>query len=67
MACRGQTFQYSRGWTNGKRDGSNGGGIKSYYPAPSSLQHYLGKEEDALSDIIDMPLSKTENDRKLER
>ncbi|XP_022219363.1 pro-corazonin [Drosophila obscura] len=58
MACMGQTFQYSRGWTNGKRALSS----------PSSLLsngHFHRANEFGFSDLYDVP--DWSSDRRLER
>ncbi|XP_030374721.1 pro-corazonin [Scaptodrosophila lebanonensis] len=54
MACMGQTFQYSRGWTNGKRAPLSG-------PLLSSGHFQRGDEQ--LANLYDFQ----ENERKLER
>ncbi|KAI8129923.1 hypothetical protein FF38_03411 [Lucilia cuprina] len=54
MACMGQTFQYSRGWTNGKRAG-----------AATTLNNLLhNKEDDGMSELFEVQEA---NERRLER
>ncbi|XP_013102492.1 pro-corazonin [Stomoxys calcitrans] len=54
MACMGQTFQYSRGWTNGKR---SGGG--------SSTSNIFRKDDEGMSELFDF--QDVASERRLER
>lgn len=40
MACMGQTFQYSRGWTNGKR--------------ASPLNNLFHKDDESISELFEV-------------
>ncbi|XP_017046793.1 pro-corazonin [Drosophila ficusphila] len=58
MACMGQTFQYSRGWTNGKRALSPGSPLLAN-------AHFHRSNELGLTDLYD--LQDWSSDRRLER
>ncbi|XP_005180562.1 pro-corazonin [Musca domestica] len=53
MACMAQTFQYSRGWTNGKRNGPGN--------VATNIFH---RDDEGLSEIFDI---QDVNERRLER
>ncbi|XP_061394356.1 pro-corazonin [Musca vetustissima] len=53
MACMAQTFQYSRGWTNGKRNG-----------AGNTATNVFHREDEGLPEIFDI---QDVNERRLER
>ncbi|XP_075144739.1 corazonin [Haematobia irritans] len=54
MACMGQTFQYSRGWTNGKRSGTG-----------NSATNLFSKDDEGFPGLFDF--QETANERRLER
>ena len=56
MACMGQTFQYSRGWTNGKRANNA--------PPATALNGLFHKDDDNLAELFEVQEA---NDRRLER
>ncbi|TMW49442.1 hypothetical protein DOY81_005452 [Sarcophaga bullata] len=56
MACMGQTFQYSRGWTNGKRAGNSA--------SSTALNGLFHKDDDGLAEFFEVQEA---NDRRLER
>ncbi|XP_073820501.1 corazonin [Musca autumnalis] len=53
MTCMAQTFQYSRGWTNGKRNG-----------AGNTATNMFHRDDEGLSEIFDI---QDVNERRLER
>ncbi|XP_037884464.1 pro-corazonin [Glossina fuscipes] len=57
MTCKGQTFQYSRGWTNGKR-----GGIAI---SNSNNNHHFRREEENIPEILETQQDGV--DKRLER
>lgn len=56
MACMGQTFQYSIGWTNGKRAGAS---------TATTLNNLFHKDDEGgLSELFEV---QDANERRLER
>lgn len=53
MACMGQTFQYSRGWTNGKRANT-----------ATTLNNLFHKDDESISELFEV---QDANERRLER